>query len=246
MMGSLVRGTTAFGLAFAFASAPAAMAAGSSGGMTYTPQPKVASVACVKNCAPKQRIQGGSTAKMSGQNLGGVTKVVFKGSGAKGAAKAATIRAKSATSLTVSVPIDAQTGPVQALTSGGVQSTPTKSVKVLPPPPPETKAELSPAPGAPALETATSAAKWFLGSQRGILFSYRLGGDAPADVTVNLIRVSDGAVVQSWQQPQVAPNEVRTVRWTGITGGEIQHKARYAFRALVNRDGVTATSASDD
>jgi murein DD-endopeptidase MepM/ murein hydrolase activator NlpD len=230
-------------LAFAFASAPAALA--SSGGATYTATPAVATVACVKNCAPKQRIQGGSTARLSGQNLDGVTKVVFEGSGTKGAAKAATIRARSATALVVAVPFDAQTGPVQAMASGGVQAT-TKPVKVLPAPAPESQPALSPAPGAPSLETATSAAKWFLGAQRGVVFSYRLDGSAPADVDVNLIRASDGSVVQTWTQAQVPPGQVRTVRWTGVTGGAIQPEGRYAFRALVHNGDVTVSSASAD
>src|SRR4051812_36458676 len=151
----------------------------SSGGATYTPTPTVAAVACMSKCAPKKRIQGGSTAKLSGQNLDGVTKVVFEGSGSKGAAKAVPVKAQTATALTVAVPIDAQTGPVQALASGGVQSKPTGPVKILPPPPPESHPALSPAPGSDAIETATSAAKWFFGSQRGILFSYRLTGAAP-------------------------------------------------------------------
>src|SRR3954465_2490931 len=167
----------------------------SSGGATYAPQPTVAKVACVKNCAAKKQIQGGSTGKISGQNLDGVTKVVFEGSGLKGAAKATSVRSATATALLVSVPIDAQTGPVQAMASGGVHSAPSKTVKILPPPPPESHPELSPAPGAASLETATSAGKWFFGSQRRILFSYRLGGSAPADVDVNLVRVSDGTVV---------------------------------------------------
>jgi murein DD-endopeptidase MepM/ murein hydrolase activator NlpD len=216
------------------------------GGVVYAPQPTVAKVACVKNCAPKKRMQGGSTARISGQNLGAVTKVVFKGSGLKGAAKAASVKTPRATSIVVAVPIDAQSGPVQAMASGGVQSEPTKPVKILPPPPPEIQAELTPAPGAPAIETSTSAARWFLGSQRGVLFSYRLSGSAPADVSVNLIRESDGAVVQTWSQPQVPPGELRSVRWTGVSGGQVQPEGRYAFRAVVNRDGVTATSAAAD
>lgn len=242
-MGLPVRGTFTLGLAFALATAPAAIA--SSGGATYTPEPQVVQVVCVKNCAPKKRIQGGSTAKISGKNLDAVTKVVFQG-GTKASAKAAAVKTRSATAVVVAVPIDAQSGPVKAVASGGVQSAPSKSVKILPPPPPESHAELSPAPGAPALETATSAAKWFAGSQRGIVFSYRLGGEAPADVVVNLIRLSDGAVVHSWNQPQVAVGELRAIRWTGIENGQLQPEGRYAFRAIVSRGGVTATSAAGD
>jgi murein DD-endopeptidase MepM/ murein hydrolase activator NlpD len=234
-------------LAFAFGLVPAtAHAATGGGGVLYTPQPTVAKVACVKGCASKQRIQAGSMAKLSGQNLGSVTKVVFKGSGTKAAAKAASVKSHSATTVVVAVPIDAQTGPVQALASGGVQSDPTKPVKILPAPPVEAQVELSPAPGTPSLETATSAAKWFLGSQRGVLFSYRLTGSAPVDVDVNLVRLSDGAVVQTWTQTQVAPNEVRSVRWTGSSAGQMQPEGRYAFRAVLHDGNTAATSATAD
>jgi murein DD-endopeptidase MepM/ murein hydrolase activator NlpD len=110
----------------------------------------------------------------------------------------------------------------------------------------EAQAELTPAPGAASLETATSAAKFFLGSQRGILFSYRLSGSTPVDVDVNLIRLSDGAVVQTWTQAQVAPNEVRSVRWTGVTNNQLQPEGRYAFRAVIHEGSATATSAAAD
>lgn len=218
----------------------------SSGGAQYVAQPSVKSVACVKNCAPKKRIQGGSTAKIRGTNLDAVTEVVFKGSGGAKAAKAASVKAHSANSLVVAVPIGAQTGPVQAMASGGVQSAPSKPVKILPAPPPESQPELSPAPGYSALETATSASKWFLGAQRGIVFSYRLNGSAPADVDVNLVRQSDGVVVQTWTQTQVAPGQVRSVRWTGVTGGATQPEGRYAFRAVVHEGTAAITSASAD
>ena len=106
--------------------------------------------------------------------------------------------------------------------------------------------QLSPAPGTPGLETATSDARWYIGSQRGIVFSYRLDGSTPADVDVNLIRQSDDAVVQSWHQTQVAPGVVQTVRWTGAIGGILQPEGRYAFRAVVSSGDVAQSSTSTD
>ena len=247
--GRAIRGirTHATLLALAVGVLPAtAHAATGGGGAVYAPEPTVASVACLKDCAPKHRIQGGSTARITGRNLAAVTKVVFKGSGTKGAAKAAAVTAHSSTAVVVAVPMDAQTGPVQALASGGVQSAPTKPVKILPTPPPAANAELSPAPGSSSLETATSAARWYLGSQRGIVFSYRQDGTGPADVEVDLIRQSDGSTVQSWQQPQVPAGEVRTVRWTGVIAGVVQPEGRYAFRAVIHDGSVTTSSATPD
>jgi murein DD-endopeptidase MepM/ murein hydrolase activator NlpD len=138
-----------------------------------------------------------------------------------------------------------------ALASGGVASDPSKPVRILPAPAPESHAQLSPAPGpqqdgAPSLDTATSAGRWFLGSQRGVVFSYRLGGSNPADVDVNLIRQSDGAVVQTWTQPAVTPGEVRTIKWSGVTAGQVQPEGRYAFRAVVHSGAATTSNAAAD
>jgi murein DD-endopeptidase MepM/ murein hydrolase activator NlpD len=237
----------AIGLALAVGLTPAtADAATRGGGVAYTPQATVTSVACLKNCASRNRIQGGSTAKIRGHNLAAVTKVVFKGSGLKSAARTAAVKSHSPTTVLVPVPIDAQSGPVLALASGGVHSTPSKPVKILPPPAPEAQPQLSPAPGTPGLETATSDARWYIGSQRGIVFSYLLDGSTPADVDVNLIRQSDGAVVQTWHHAQVAPDVVQTVRWTGAIGGVLQPEGRYAFRAVVSSGDVAQSSTSTD
>jgi len=238
----------AIGLALAVGLVPATAHAGTrgGGGVVYVPQATVTSVVCVENCAPKKRIQGGSTAKISGQNLAAVTKVVFKGNGLKTATRTAAVKSHSATRVVVPVPIDAQSGPVLALAAGGLRSAPSRPVKILPPPPPEAQAQLSPAPGTAALETATSAARWYAGSQRGIVFSYRLGGSTPADVEVKLIRQSDGTVVQSWHHAQVAPGVVQTVRWTGAIGGVLQPEGRYAFRVVVGSGDVTQSSTSAD
>ena len=230
--------------------APAAAQAGG-GGAVYTPQPELGAVTCVKTCAADHRIQGGSAVKISGSNLDGVTKVVFKGGGTKSDDQTVNVRAHSSSALVVGVPVDAQTGPVQALASGGVQSDPTKPVRILPAPPPEPNVALTPAPGprddgAPTLDTATSNSRWFYGAQRGVVFSYRLGGSSPAEVDVNLVNTSDGSVAQSWAQPGVNPGEVRTVTWTGATNGVVAAEGRYAFRAVAHSGGATASSAAAD
>lgn len=234
--------------------APVAVAGTSSGGggAVFTPQPTVAKIACVKACGPQKRIQGGSAVRITGTNLGGVTKVVFKGARTAADDKSVTVTAKTNGGLTAAVPLEAQTGPVQALTSNSsVRSDPSKPVRILPPPPPEEHTELSAAPGpsdpgAPSIETATSTARWYYGAQRGVVFSYRLGGDHPANVEVQLVRVSDGVVVQTWTHDNAAPGAVRTVSWNGVTNGVLQPEGRYAFRAIVHDGAVTARSAAAD
>lgn len=227
--------------------APGAGAA--TGGTTYVPEPKVAKVACVKNCAAKGRIQAGAAVQITGANLASVTKVVFAGGSTRSDDEAAKPVRRSNRSVTVSVPVDARSGPVVAV-AGGVKSAPSSSVRILPPPPPAAKADLSPAPGprqdgAPALETATSTGRFFFGSQRPVLFAYRLS--APATVDVNLVRASDGVVVQNWLGQPAGAGELRTIAWKGLgADGTLQPEGRYVFR-LVARDasGAAVTNAAE-
>jgi murein DD-endopeptidase MepM/ murein hydrolase activator NlpD len=245
---AITTGLALVGAALAPAVAQAAASAG--GGVAYAPTPKVAAVKCVKNCAPKRRIQGGSAVRITGRNLDGVTRVVFKGGTTAVDDQATTVRARTARSIVVAVPVDAQSGPVMAL-AGEAHSDPTKPVRILPPPPPVPNVKLSPAPGprdagAPALETATSTARWFLGAQRDVTFSYRLGGTRPADVQVDLVRQSDGAVVQTWTAQAVAPGTVQKIGWDGTVVGQLQPEGRYAFRATVHDGSITARNAAAD
>ena len=232
--------------------APAiAHASSGGGGVIYTPQPKLRTVTCVRGCAARHRIQGGSAVRLTGANLDGVTSVLFEGGSSKVDDKTARARVASAAAVVVNVPTDAQSGPVVALASGGVRSAPSKAVGILPAPPPEPNVTLSPAPGprdagAPELDTATSTARWFLGAQRGVVFSYRLGGSSPADVDVNLIRETDGATVQTWTQTAVTPGQVHTISWNGTTSGQIQPEGRYAFRVVVHSGSATAGNAAAD
>ena len=221
--------------------APAAGAA--SGGATYVPEPKVAKVACVKACAANGRIQAGAAVRITGQNLGSVTKVVFAGGSSKRDDEVAVPQAKSSRSVTVAVPADAHTGPVIA-TAGGVKSDPSAPIRILPLPAPAKSADLSPATGprqdgAPALETATSTGRFFFGSQRPVIFTYRLS--APATVDVSVVRTTDGAVVHTWTGQPAGAGETRTVAWKGLdAAGALQPEARYVFR-LTARDGAGAT-----
>jgi len=228
--------------------APAAGAA--SGGAKYVPQPKVAKIACVEDCTANGRIQAGAALRLTGANLGTVTKVVFAGGSTRSDDEAAVPRRKSSRSITVAVPVDARSGPVVAV-AGGVRSAPTGSLRILPPPAPAAKADLSPAPGprqdgAPSLETATSTGKFFFGAQRPVLFAYRLS--APATVDVSVVRASDGVVVQSWTGQPVGAGETRTISWKGLApDGTLQPEGRYVFR-LTARDagGATVTNAAAD
>ena len=96
------------------------------------------------------------------------------------------------------MPIGAVTGPLAAVVSRSVRSLPTKPIAILPPPPPEPNTELSPVPSAPQMETGTSRTKAFVDARRAVTFSFRVSGDAPDLLAVELVRASDGSAVKTW------------------------------------------------
>ena len=83
------------------------------GGSTYTSSPVIKKVRCVTACASRKRLRGGSTARIEGRYLGGVTKVTFHGSvGRRDDRRVAVKPGTSTRRLRVPVPLSAVSGPV--------------------------------------------------------------------------------------------------------------------------------------
>jgi murein DD-endopeptidase MepM/ murein hydrolase activator NlpD len=122
----------------------------------------------------------------------------------------------------------------------------------MPPPPPIKSAELSPSagpadPGAPPLETGTSDTKYFYGERGGVEFKYRVGGSAPVKAQVTLVRQNDGAIVQTWDAPSVAPGEIQSIRWEGKAGEAVAPEGRYMFLlSVTDGSGAVARSAGTE
>jgi len=126
-------------VAAALAVAPAAAAGSgsksSAGGVVFVETPKIAEVACVKRCAARKRLQGGSTARISGRSLDQVSTAVFHGSAGTGDDVSATVKRLGARGLRAEVPSAAVTGPISLVTTASVASPPSPPVAILPPPP---------------------------------------------------------------------------------------------------------------
>jgi murein DD-endopeptidase MepM/ murein hydrolase activator NlpD len=109
----------------------------------------------------------------------------------------------------------------------------------------ETPAAPAPATGSdPSLGTAVSAPrKVFYGGLRKAMFAYQVGGSRALDVNVNVVRVSDGAVVRTWADAQSAPGVPHKIIWDGTAGGRVQPEGQYAFR-VGSPSSAARTSAS--
>lgn len=245
------RSIAALALALATPSGAALAADSSTGGADFTPVPTITGVKCVSQCSGKTRVRAGGTLRVAGKNLRGVRTVIFHGSEeTKRDNVKARVRSTDTRAFRVQVPFSASSGPLTAWKSDTVGSDPSARIAVLPPPPPERSAELTPStgprdPGAPRLETGISTVKAFFAGTK-VRFSYRVNDDEPAPVEIELVRVKDGAVVRSWNPGPVEPDTVHTIRWNGEAAPGLKASAgRYVFRVTASSsDGALARSSS--
>ena len=233
----------------AAATAPGAETSASGGGRAYVGKPEIRTVACASGCVRKTRVRNGGTVRLRGKKLSYASKVVFLGGRGRGDDVAVRVDPSSDRALRVKVPFNARSGPLTAVASARVRSKPTKPVVIVPPPPPEPTGELSPAsgpadPGAPRIETAVNRGTFFFDGGGGVVFTYRF--DTAGAAAVELVRLTDGAAVQSWANASVPAGEVQAIRWDGRSGGVAQPDARYGFRLVATgADGTTSRSVAD-
>jgi murein DD-endopeptidase MepM/ murein hydrolase activator NlpD len=239
-------------LALGLAVPGAASAADSTtGGTDYTPLPLISKVECAALCSGKARVQSGGTLKVSGKRLRQVKTVVFEGTESTTSDNVKIGVSPTRTrSFRVEVPYSAVSGPLTVRKSKAVRSEPSDSIRILPPPPPERSAELTPStgprdPGAPQLETGISSGKVFFAGTK-VRFSYRVNDDEAVPVTIELVRAGDDVVVRSWEPGAVEPNTVHTIRWNGKAAPGLKASAgRYVFRVTAqSSDGALARSSS--
>jgi murein DD-endopeptidase MepM/ murein hydrolase activator NlpD len=214
----------------------------------YVETPKVAKVSCLRRCASRQRARGGSTLKILGSGFSSASRIVFHGSIGRRDDLRARVRPGSPTRLHARVPIGAVTGPVSVETADGIESKQSRAVRILPAEPPEPNVTLTAVPGfrergAPRLETGTSRTRAFYGARRAVTFSFRITEGAISAVRVELVRATDGSVLQTWT-PAPAPGQVQKVSWNGNAGAVPALPGRYSFRLTVaGRSGAVARSA---
>jgi hypothetical protein len=238
--------TTLVGVAAALLAAPTGEAI-PTGGATFVPTPHIGSVKCVSGCASHGRVRSGGVLELRGSELGATRRVVLLGGRGDADDAAVKVRPTSNTRLEVRVPYAAESGPLSAWASDDVHSNRSRSLTIVPAPPPVQTGKLRRASGprdrgAPAVETALSSGIAFVAG-RGVKFSYRLDDAAPVKVQIALVRLSDGDVVRAWRHSAPAPGATHSVQWKPSA-----RDGRYAFRltATAAHSGAVARNAADD
>jgi hypothetical protein len=193
---------------------------------------QVADVRCVANpsgpCVEPHRAERGGTIELRGRNLAAAKQVVFYG--AKGAADDAVAPIQSAQTkrAAASVPPQAIGGAIAVIDAAGKRSARWQGLVVDIP----QSFSFRPAGAIGSVEVGLSQPRtiFFAGMQKAV-FNFKVTGGRPLDVQVDLVRMSDGVVVYSWQRPGVGPGVMQRIAWNGSIRGRPQPPGQYAFRA---------------
>jgi murein DD-endopeptidase MepM/ murein hydrolase activator NlpD len=243
--GSRPRRTTAYLLgsvvSIVVAATPAHAATAPTGGAVARPAPSLASVECRTECANPTSGHAGSRVRVRGKRLRRVDSVVFHG--APGGADDVSVPPlrTGRRYADARVPRTAVSGPVSVISRDGTDSAPTTVALGLDPNLPPTPRDAG---GGLTVDVEIQGNRVFQGSERQAQVSYIVRDAQPANVTIELVRLSDGVAITRWTPGAVQPNVPQTVTWDGTAGGKIQRDGRYAFRVLAtSQSGVTASSA---
>jgi murein DD-endopeptidase MepM/ murein hydrolase activator NlpD len=193
-------------------------------------------LACVSRCGEGGTVRPGGLLRVRGKSLRPTAEVDFAGAPdpADDVAAAPVVRRK--TSVDVRVPLAAVSGPVTVLDGDGVASGAA--------PVPLTVAPSSPPAGGPSIDVDVQAPRAYFDAQRPISATYIVHDSRPATVQVQLVRVTDNAVIASWTPGQVPPETPQTVQWNGLAGGQVQRPGRYAFRVTAADDAGALRASS--
>jgi len=190
-------------------------------------------VRCVSNpsgpCVETHRVDRGATVRVSGRNLGRAAQLLFYG--ARGARDDALVPVSAHTpgSATASVPDPARSGPVAVLDASGRRSLRWTGL-VLDDPLREFGTYQPLGAPSPVRVAVSKPRRIYYGGAQKAVFTYDVVGAGAMDLRVNLVRTSDGQIVQSWDRPASAPGTPSRVIWSGSVGGRAQAEGRYAFR----------------
>jgi murein DD-endopeptidase MepM/ murein hydrolase activator NlpD len=192
---------------------------------------QVADLRCTANpggpCLDVHRAERGATLQLRGRNLSGATQVVFYG--AKGAADdtLAAIQVRQAKRAVTSVPAQALSGPVAVIDAAGKRSTRWEGLIV------DIPQSFSFRPASSIADVAVGLSEprqIFYGGMQKAFFNFKVTGTGPLDVQVDLVRSTDGVVVQSWKRFGAAPGVTQRITWNGAVAKRPQKQGRYHFR----------------
>jgi murein DD-endopeptidase MepM/ murein hydrolase activator NlpD len=223
------------------ATAQPASATAPTGGAQASPPPKLRTLLCRTGCAGVTVARLGSRVRVRGRRLAHVDSVVFQGlDGAADDVAVAPLRAHK-TYVDARVPRTAISGPVVLVSADGSESAPSAVPLTIDPTAPPMTSGSGDALG---VDVEVEGNRVFYGAERQAQVSYLVRGTQAANVTVELVRLTDGVAITRWLPGVVPPETPQTVTWDGTAGGKVQRDGRYAFRVSAQASSGAIASSS--
>ena len=237
----------ALGLVPGLLATPVALAASGGAGARPAPAggsaPVVLDVRCTTNpggpCVETHRVERGGSLRIVGRNLGNGAQFLFYGR--KGERDDARVPVSGVTpgSASAPVPDSARSGPVAVLDASGRRSLRWTGIVIDDPLSDFGTYQPLGAPSPVRVAVSKPRRIYYGGAQKAVFTYDALGGSA-MDLRVNLLRASDGQVVQTWDRPATAPGAPQRVIWSGTAHGKALPEGRYTFRV----SGMGASTAA--
>jgi murein DD-endopeptidase MepM/ murein hydrolase activator NlpD len=198
--------------------APAGASANASGGAYAAEPPRITGASCVAGCAPADAAKPGSVLRVRGKEMGDVGSIVFLGAKGNNDNLIARVLQARPGSVDVTVPERAASGPLRAVSRGGVRSEPSRLL-----------VSVQRGSSSAALDVRVVGRRVFYDAARQARVD--LLARAPMALTVALVRITDGVTVRGWPVT-LAPGVVSSVLWDGRIDGAPQPAGRYEFRVF--------------
>jgi murein DD-endopeptidase MepM/ murein hydrolase activator NlpD len=204
--------------ASAQAQAPAPAMTGA-GGFAAGPAPVVSTITCRTGCTGLASAGRNGVVRVSGSALAGTASVVFLGRRGPRDDVSAPATPVDDTDVDVTVPATARSGPVRVVGGDGQLSRASKRRLII-----------GAAKGAPLLQAHVDARTVFLDGHSRPAVSFFVGGDAPAQVRVDLLHDGDPAPVATWTPDAMPAGTVQTIAWDGALAPVAPPEGRYVFK----------------
>jgi murein DD-endopeptidase MepM/ murein hydrolase activator NlpD len=205
------------------------------GGITPPSAPRAGDVVCIATCGGVHKATTNSKVQITGRHLKHVSKVRFS---ARNGGRIA-VRPSTATTRTVTakVPDAAATGRPKVTDSYDNSSTSRTELRIIP-------RDQIPDSGSFKLKTASARPhKSYYYGVRKPHVTYKFSNSAPTDVRIDVVKRSNGTVVDSWVQRSQEPNTVHTATWKGVKQGTTKPAYDGGYKFRIGPESGTMESA---
>jgi murein DD-endopeptidase MepM/ murein hydrolase activator NlpD len=210
-------------------------------GVPRTRPPRLRNVRCLTGCADARTPLTGARLRIRGRDLRRTDMVLFRNAAGDADDVAARPLRRARGAVDVRVPLGARSGQLSVVDRDGIGAAAPIELAVA------SGGAAAPrmlVAAGPQVEVQVAGPRGFFDSAIAPHVNYVLHGGAPAAVTIEVVRESDGTVVASWPGGLVNPESPQTAAWDGLSGGKLQRAGRYAFRIRAQLPGVPQANTS--